>query len=125
MDELQQIKQAQAQNTKKDDQPSAQEEALQSAISQILTQSARERLNRVKIVNPERATQVQQMIVKVAQSGQLPGKIDEPQLISLLEGLSKREQSSKLVFKRHDYDDEDDVIQESHKHESDSDDFFD
>lgn len=47
-------------------------------------------MNTLKISKPEKAQMVEQMVVRMAQMGQLPGKMDDEQLKSLLESLNKQ-----------------------------------
>lgn len=58
----------------------------QSMLVQILSQEAKERLNRIKLVKPERAAAIESKLIGMARGGRLPGKITEAQLIDLLEG---------------------------------------
>ncbi|GAB0086540.1 programmed cell death protein 5 [Sergentomyia squamirostris] len=90
-----------------------QEEMKNSILAQIMDQSARARLNTLKLSKPEKAQMVEQMIVRMAQMGQLPGKIDDAQLVQLLESLNKQmpRSTSAVKFDRRraalDSDDED------------------
>jgi len=108
--ELQQIREARMRELKNQGggppEPAAQkknEEMLASVLAQLLDQPARERLNRVRIVRPERATQVEQILVNMAQTGQLAGRVDEPTLKTLLDRLAQQDTTSqRLVFRRTD-----------------------
>ncbi|KAF2074763.1 hypothetical protein CYY_003951 [Polysphondylium violaceum] len=66
------------------------EERRQHILVQILTPQARERLSRIAMVRPEKARQVEDLIIAAAQRGQLAEKVDEPKLISLLEQISEK-----------------------------------
>ena len=48
--------------------------------------SARERLQRVKLVRKDKAAQIEGMLVQMATSGKLPGKVTETQLIQVRRG---------------------------------------
>uniref|UniRef100_A0A6M2DGA8 Putative programmed cell death protein n=1 Tax=Xenopsylla cheopis TaxID=163159 RepID=A0A6M2DGA8_XENCH len=72
------------------EQAKAIEDAKNSILAQILSQSARARLNTIKIGKPEKAQMIEQMLVRMAQSGQLRGQIDEPQLIELLQNVNQQ-----------------------------------
>lgn len=89
-----------------------QEEMKHSILSQILDQNARARrkpfafdlyfvkltlfflfyfvVNTLKISKPEKAQLVEGQLLRMAQSGQLPGKLNEEQLIQLLESLNQQ-----------------------------------
>ncbi|XP_031570370.1 programmed cell death protein 5-like [Actinia tenebrosa] len=78
-------------------------------LSQILDQSARARLNSIALVKPDKARMVESILIQMAQSGQLPGKVGESQLVSLLERVSEQTQKKTTVkFNRRRYDDDDD-----------------
>jgi programmed cell death protein 5 len=62
----------------------AQKQAL---LRQALTDSARQRLNSVKMSKPEFGEQVEQQVVALAQSGRLQGQIDEEKMKALLQEL--------------------------------------
>lgn len=66
--------------------PRQMEAQKQSMLVQILSQEAKERLNRIKLVKPERAAAIENKLIGMARGGRLPGKITEAQLIDLLEG---------------------------------------
>lgn len=46
-------------------------------------------VSRIALVSPERSRQIESIIVRMAQSGQLRGKVSEEQLIELLEQVSR------------------------------------
>jgi programmed cell death protein 5 len=60
----------------------------QAILRQYLTDGARKRLNTVEMSKPQRAKQVEQQIIALAQSGRLQEKIDEDQMKQLLRELS-------------------------------------
>ncbi|GMM52859.1 Sdd2 protein [Starmerella bacillaris] len=130
-DELRRIREARLQElkSKRTPQDDKQDEMKAAALSQILQQDARERLNRIRIVNSERAEKVEQLLMRLAQSGQLQGRISDPDLVHLLNKMSQQEQqSSKLVFSRrgNDFSDEEgDVISSKDAKDESDDDFFD
>lgn len=67
-----------------------QKEMMNSMLNQLLDQDARARLNTLKIGKPEKAQMVEQMIVRMAQSGQIGGKLDDAQLVQILESLNQQ-----------------------------------
>lgn len=60
---------------------------------------------RIKIVKEQKANAVEEMIVKMAQSGQIREKVSEKQLIDLLEQLQDRSTKITILSKRFDDDD--------------------
>jgi programmed cell death protein 5 len=70
-------------------QAEAQKKAL---LRKSLTDSARQRLNSVKMSKPEFAEQVEQQVVALARSGRIQGQIDEEQMKSLLQELQPDQQ---------------------------------
>lgn len=66
-------------------------------LTQVLDQSARARLNTLCIGKPEKGKMVEEMLLNMAQCGQLPGKLDEKQLISLLESVNQQMQRKTTV----------------------------
>ncbi|PFX32301.1 programmed cell death protein 5-like [Stylophora pistillata] len=93
-----------------------QQEAMQreaemknSLLSQILEQGARARLNSIALVKPEKAKMMESMLIQMARSGQIAGKLSESQLVSLLQEVSERTQKKTTVkFNRKRLDDSDD-----------------
>lgn len=67
------------------------EEQKKAVLEQALSQEALARLGRIKLVKPEKANAVEKQIVALAMQGKLPGKINEPKLIELLERGSRAE----------------------------------
>ena len=85
----------------------AQEQALQQAemqkqaiLRQFLTDGARTRLNSVRMGKPEFASQVEQQIIALAQSGRLGDKISESQMKDLLQKLSPSSRKSFDIKRR-------------------------
>lgn len=73
----------------------AQAEYRHTILATILSNEARERLARIAIVRPDRARGVEDLLISMAQRGQLGGqKVSEPQLIGLLDQISQREGGS-------------------------------
>ncbi|KAG8796060.1 hypothetical protein FRC17_008039 [Serendipita sp. 399] len=97
-------------------QQAAQEEQLRrEMIATVLESDARERLNRIALVNPQLSTRVEQILVRMAQSGQLRGRVTEQQLIGLLDQADGQQSASApkkgaIVFqRRRDLDDDWDI----------------
>ncbi|CAL1679502.1 unnamed protein product [Lasius platythorax] len=68
------------------------EEMKHTILTQVLDQSARARLNTLCLGKPEKGKMVEEMLLNMAQNQQLPGKLGEKQLISLLESLNQQTQ---------------------------------
>jgi programmed cell death protein 5 len=52
-----------------------EEDMKNSVLSQILEQGARARLNSIALVKPDKAKSVEMMLIRMAQSGQISGKV--------------------------------------------------
>jgi len=96
--------------------PSAQEqearqremdERRRQILSQLLTPEARERVARIGLVKPDKARRVEDMIIGAAQSGQLRGKVDEANLISLLDQISKKQKHTTITYQRRKWNEDD------------------
>ncbi|KAL8895963.1 MAG: hypothetical protein Q9207_007933 [Kuettlingeria erythrocarpa] len=105
-------------NGGQDEQRKQQEaEARASILSQILQPEAADRLGRIRLVKASRATDVENRLITLAQSGQLRAKVTEEQLKELLGAMAEnieREGPSggKIVVSRRKggWDDEDDLL---------------
>ncbi|KXN66600.1 DNA-binding TFAR19-related protein [Conidiobolus coronatus NRRL 28638] len=84
------------------------QEMTKTMLRQILDQDAEERLNRIALVKPEKARGLEQLLIKLAQSGQLKSKVSESYLIDLLEQVNDQDKGTKIVINRKRYDDDDD-----------------
>ncbi|KAG0267086.1 hypothetical protein BG011_009158 [Mortierella polycephala] len=98
---------------KKDDEEKAKksqmEEMRRTMLIQILDNEARERLSRIAIVKAEKARAVEDLLIRMAQGGQVRSKITEKQLIELLEQVNQQSKpETKIVYNRRRYDDSDD-----------------
>lgn len=54
-------------------------------------------MNTLSIGKPEKGKMVEDMILSMAQRGQLPGKLGEKELISLLESVNQQTQKKTVV----------------------------
>lgn len=78
---------------------------VSSTLTPFLEQQALERLSRVSLVRPERVAAVEQYLQRIISSGQLRHKINENEIVQILNGISKQENShtdSKIIFERKD-----------------------
>ncbi|XP_034947125.1 programmed cell death protein 5 [Chelonus insularis] len=73
------------------------EDMKHSILTQVLDQSARARLNTLSLGKPEKARMVEEMLVSMAQRGQLPGKLGEKELINILESVNQQTQKTTTV----------------------------
>uniref|UniRef100_T1GC07 Programmed cell death protein 5 n=1 Tax=Megaselia scalaris TaxID=36166 RepID=T1GC07_MEGSC len=91
-----------------------QEEMKNSFLSQILDQGARARLNTLKVSKPEKAAMFENMVIQMAQRGQIMGKLDDEKFKSILESVTSQmpQKQSTVKYDRRraaiDSDDDDD-----------------
>ena len=75
-----------------------------------MEQEAKEHLNNIRMVKPEKAERLQQIILQNAQRGTFQGKVSEAQMIDLLEQASGAGGSGMEVERsRHRFDEDDDL----------------
>merc|ERR1712071_312209 len=88
----------QNQNGQKEEERRQQEADMKNSIlSQVLNQSARARLNTIRLAKPEKAAMVENMLVQMARRGQL----GEDELRGLLEKVSEQtKQETTVKFDR-------------------------
>ena len=75
-----------------------QDQQVRSMLRQLLDDGAYERMMNIRVSNNELYTQLARLIVSLAQSNQIAGRITEPQLVSLLGSLTSRP-DTKIEFK--------------------------
>ncbi|EEB07280.1 DNA-binding TFAR19-like protein [Schizosaccharomyces japonicus yFS275] len=88
-----------------------QEEMRHNMLSQILEHSARDRLSRIALVRSDRAKAIEELLLRMAKTGQIRHKITESELIDLLEQISGQEtkkKETKIVVNRRKFDDDED-----------------
>ncbi|KAL6307962.1 DNA-binding TFAR19-related protein, partial [Sparassis latifolia] len=83
----------------------AEEQMRRDLLATVLDHAARERLARIALVSPDRARQIEAILLRMAQSGQLRGRVSEDQLIELLEQADEAQSKSApkkgaIVFQR-------------------------
>jgi len=81
---MQELQQQAAQQQQQEQQRQQVEMQLQNAMRQILTPEARDRLNNIKLANPQMAQQVEMQLVQLAQSGRIPVPVDDEMLRNIL-----------------------------------------
>jgi len=82
-----------------------EEQMRRDLLSTVLDTAARERLSRIALVSPERSKQIETILLRMAQSGQLRGRVSEDQLIDLLNQIEEDRgkpgvQKSTIVYHR-------------------------
>ncbi|EAU88312.2 hypothetical protein CC1G_05078 [Coprinopsis cinerea okayama7 len=93
----------------------AEQEMRKDVIARILEPAARERLSRISLVSQQRAQQIEAVLIRMAQGGQLRSKVTETQLIDLLDQFEEVQDSgktnkSKIIYQRRkDLDDDFDI----------------
>ncbi|KAJ5922569.1 hypothetical protein N7516_010272 [Penicillium verrucosum] len=94
----------------------AEAEQRASILQQILDPDAADRLGRIRLVKESRATDIENRLIMLAQSGQLRAKVTETQLKELLgavaENQRKEEEEHKIVISRRKggWDEDDDLL---------------
>ncbi|KDR16742.1 programmed cell death protein 5 [Zootermopsis nevadensis] len=74
-----------------------QDEMKNTILTQVLTQSARARLNTLMIGKPEKGRLVENMLLQMARTGQIMSKLGESELINILEKVSEQMQHNTTV----------------------------
>ncbi|KAG0729144.1 hypothetical protein GWK47_030928 [Chionoecetes opilio] len=85
---IQELQGMQQQHQKQEEQQQQQQVAINGVLNQVLDQQARARLNTISVAKPERGHQLEQLILQMATSGQLGGRLTEGDLISLVERVN-------------------------------------
>ncbi|KAG8232267.1 hypothetical protein J437_LFUL011754 [Ladona fulva] len=89
------------------------EEMRNNILTQVLSQAARARLNTLMVGKPEKGRLVENMLLSMASSGQIMGKLGESELIGILEKVSEQTRpqcSVKFDRRRAALDDSDDEL---------------
>jgi len=68
----------------------AQQADTQKNISKILDKNARERLSMLRVVRPELASQLENYLAQLFESGQIRGTINEEKFIMILRKISEK-----------------------------------
>ena len=76
-----------------------QEAAVEAFLQQILAPEARERLVRIRMSRPELADSVTQQLIRLAQSGRLPGRLTDDDLRRILAQVMPRDRDIKITRK--------------------------
>ncbi|KAG8904958.1 hypothetical protein FRB99_000960 [Tulasnella sp. 403] len=71
-----------------------EEQMRRDMLATVLDSSARERLSRIALVNPNLSTRMEAILLRMASSGQIRSKVTEDQLIGLLKQAEDAQASS-------------------------------
>ncbi|KAG8747599.1 hypothetical protein FRC10_000141 [Ceratobasidium sp. 414] len=89
----------------------SEDQMKRDLLATVLDSAARERLARISLVRPALSGQIEQILLRMAQTGQLRGRVTEQQLIGLLEQAEDSQAKNvpkKVVYQRRkDLDDDD------------------
>ncbi|KAK1997418.1 DNA-binding TFAR19-related protein [Colletotrichum falcatum] len=86
-------------------------DARQQILNRILHPEAADRLGRIRLVKEQRAQEVENRLIMLAQSGQLRSKVTEAQLKELLSAVADKKEEQKIVVsRRKGWDDDDDDL---------------
>ncbi|MDH5404044.1 MAG: DNA-binding protein [Candidatus Heimdallarchaeota archaeon] len=73
----------------------------QTILRGILTDSAKQRLNNIKLVKPALADAIENQLIQLSQMGRIPnGIINEEQLLQMLKQIQNKRRDSNIKFKR-------------------------
>ncbi|KAG9125831.1 transcriptional repressor general negative regulator of transcription subunit 4 [Ceratobasidium sp. 392] len=89
----------------------SEDQMKRDLLATVLDSSARERLARISLVRPALSGQIEQILLRMAQTGQLRGRVTEQQLIGLLEQAEESQAKNvpkKVVYQRRKELDDDD-----------------
>mmetsp|Transcript_11364 Transcript_11364/g.19913 ORF Transcript_11364/g.19913 Transcript_11364/m.19913 type:complete len:131 (-) Transcript_11364:480-872(-) len=99
------------QQEQQEEQRQQAEEQRRSMLVAVMTSEARERLSRIALVKPEKARGIENLIISMAQRGQLSEKVSEERLKGLLEQIQEKQGGTsgpKITIQRRRAFDEDD-----------------
>jgi len=99
-------------NSEETEKRRAEEQMRRDLLATALEPAARERLSRIALVSPTRSSQIESILLRMLQAGQLRGRVSEQQLIDLLEQADDAQKKASgqgtIVFQRRvDLDDDD------------------
>ncbi|XP_076353331.1 programmed cell death 5 isoform X2 [Tachypleus tridentatus] len=88
-------------NANQEQEQKAKEEEMRNYIlSQVLTQEARARLSTLAAAKPEKSKMVEDMLINMARTGQIQGKLVENEFKNLLEKVSEHTTKKTTVKKK-------------------------
>lgn len=92
--------QQQAQQQKAAEAQKQAEERRNAMLNSMLSPDAKERLGRIKLVKPEKARMVEDLLLQMAQERRLGGPVEDAQLLQLLNQVSETEQHEVKIAHR-------------------------
>jgi len=75
------------------------ERQITAAVAQILSPEAKERLGNIRSARPEYARQVEVMLIQLANSGKLQGKLTDEQFKGILNKIKGTKRDTKITFR--------------------------
>eukprot|EP00730_Choanoeca_flexa_P007208 TRINITY_DN12296_c0_g1_i1.p1 TRINITY_DN12296_c0_g1~~TRINITY_DN12296_c0_g1_i1.p1 ORF type:complete len:145 (+),score=35.01 TRINITY_DN12296_c0_g1_i1:30-437(+) len=109
---MQEMQQAGGNQGPSEEELKQQQMAKESMLARILDQQARERLQSIRTVKPEHAALVEANLLRMAQSGQIRGKISEGEFKQFLAQVHQQTaKKTKIKFARREMDDDDDDLE--------------
>lgn len=94
---MQELQGMQGNQEKQEEAMRQQQQAMNSILNQVLDQQARARLNTIMLAKPEKGKKIETMVLQMATSGQIGGKLSENDLIGLLERVTAQMQKTTTV----------------------------
>merc|ERR1712028_229809 len=82
-------------------------EQQEMMMEQICSAEARDRIGRIKVVKPEKAAEIENMLLQMAMNGKLQGQVDDDALKKLLAAEGAAGQTSVQMKRRNIMDDDD------------------
>ena len=97
---------SQAQKQKQAEEKAKQMEEQRAAmLDKVLSAEAKERLGRIRLVKPQKARMVEDMILQMASQRHLGGPVEDAQLLDLLNKVAEKETTEVTIKHRGKFDD--------------------
>lgn len=93
---MQELQQQAAQQQAQEEQQRQLDAQLQNAMRQLLTPEARDRLNNIKLANPQMGQQLEMQLVQLAQSGRIAVPVDDNMLKNILAQITPKKREIKI-----------------------------
>jgi programmed cell death protein 5 len=89
---------AEAEQATKREEAARREEARREFLSGVLSGEAKERLNRIRLVKPDKVRQIEDVVINIAKQQKIV--ISDPQLCEILEKVSESEKAPSVQIAR-------------------------